>query len=46
VRDTPNQIRAEGDLIKLRALRHINRITLLMALGGSFAAAPTVRGID
>ena len=41
-----NQIRAEGDLIKLRALRHINRITLLLALGGSFAAAPTVRGID
>lgn len=41
-----NQIRAEGDLIKLRALRHINRITLLLALGGSFAAAPTVRGIN
>ncbi|MEF8718427.1 MAG: efflux transporter outer membrane subunit [Candidatus Accumulibacter necessarius] len=41
-----NQIRAEGDLIKLRALRHINRITLLLALGGSFAAAPTVRGTD
>ncbi|MBN8448271.1 MAG: hypothetical protein J0M13_04610 [Candidatus Accumulibacter sp.] len=41
-----NQIRAEGDLIKLRALRHINPITLLLALGGSFAATPTVRGID
>ncbi len=34
-----NQIRAEGDLIKLRALRHINRIALLLALGGSYDRA-------
>jgi outer membrane protein, multidrug efflux system len=36
-----NQIRSEGDLIKLRSLRHINRIALLLALGGSFDAAPS-----
>jgi NodT family efflux transporter outer membrane factor (OMF) lipoprotein len=35
-----NQIRAEGDMIKLRGLRHINRIALLLALGGSFDPAP------
>nr|MBP9806373.1 TolC family protein [Accumulibacter sp.] len=35
-----NQIRAEEDLIKLRALRHINRIALLLALGGSFDTVP------
>jgi len=36
-----DQIRSEGDLIKLRGLRHINRIALLLALGGSFDAAPS-----
>ena len=35
-----NQIRAEGDLIKLRGIRHVNRVALLLALGGSFGAAP------
>jgi outer membrane protein TolC len=35
-----NQIRAEEDLIKLRALRHINRIALLLALGGSYDRVP------
>jgi outer membrane protein TolC len=35
-----NQIRSQGDLIKLRGLRHMNRIALLLALGGSFDPAP------
>ncbi len=43
-----NQIRAEGDLIKLRALRHLNRIALLLALGGSYDLVPatTLGSID
>lgn len=43
-----NQLRSEGDLIKLRALRHLNRIALLLALGGSYngASATTVGALD
>lgn len=43
-----NQIRSEGDLIKLRALRHINRIALLLALGGTYdsASATNVGTLD
>ena len=35
-----DQLRTEAELIKLRGLRRINRIALLLALGGSFDAAP------
>jgi outer membrane protein TolC len=34
------QLSTETDLIKLRGLQQANRITLLLALGGNFAAAP------
>jgi outer membrane protein, multidrug efflux system len=34
------QLTTEADLVKLRGLQQMNRITLLLALGGSFAAAP------
>ena len=35
-----NQIRTEAELIKVRGLRHLNRIALLLALGGSFDTVP------
>jgi len=43
-----NQIRWQGDLTKLRALLHINRIALLLALGGGYdgASATIVGAID
>ena len=34
------QLATEADLVKLRGLQQVNRITLLLALGGSFEAAP------
>ncbi len=37
-----DQIGSERDLIKLRGLRHMNRIALLLALGGGFDAPPTI----
>jgi outer membrane protein TolC len=39
------QLATEADLVKLRGLQQVNRITLLLALGGSFdaVAATTVR---
>ena len=39
------QLATEGDLVKLRGLQQVNRITLLLALGGSFdvVAATAVR---
>ena len=40
-----DQIRSQGDLIKLRGLRHINRIALLLALGGGFDAPPAAPGV-
>jgi NodT family efflux transporter outer membrane factor (OMF) lipoprotein len=35
-----NELASDADLIKLRALQHVNRIFLYLALGGSFDAAP------
>lgn len=35
-----SQLTAEADLVKLDGLRQMNRITLLLALGGSFEATP------
>jgi len=34
------QLTSEANLVKLRGLRQMNRITLLLALGGSFEATP------
>ena len=34
------QLTSEADLVKLRGQQQVNRITLLLALGGSFEAAP------
>lgn len=36
------QLATEADLVKLRGLQQANRVSLLLALGGSFDAAPTV----
>ncbi|EXI74748.1 MAG TPA: efflux transporter outer membrane subunit [Candidatus Accumulibacter phosphatis] len=36
------QLATEADLVKLRGLQQVNRITLLLALGGSFEATPAV----
>jgi NodT family efflux transporter outer membrane factor (OMF) lipoprotein len=35
-----SQLATEADLVKLRGLRQLNRIKLLLALGGSFEEAP------
>lgn len=35
-----NQLAAESELIKLHGLRHLNRISLSLALGGSFDTQP------
>ena len=35
-----NQLGTEAELIKVRGLRHLNRIALLLALGGSFDTVP------
>lgn len=36
------QLSTEAELVKLRGLRQINRIKLLLALGGSFEEAPAI----
>lgn len=38
-----NQISTQAELIRVRGLRHINRIGLLLALGGSFEMTPAAR---
>lgn len=38
-----NQISAQAALIRLRGLQHLNRIGLLLALGGSFEMNPAAR---
>jgi len=39
-----SQIGTEASLIKLRSLQRVNRVRLLLALGGSFEAAPAAAG--
>ncbi len=38
-----NKLDTQAELLKVRGLRHLNRINMLLALGGSFDIAPAVR---
>jgi outer membrane protein, multidrug efflux system len=40
------QLSTEAELVKLRGLRQINRVKLLLALGGSFEEAPAITHLD